>query len=204
MAANERAAAYGRARVGQRAPRFVRRAYAFLAATVTAATWWTWISDDGNAVMSALPVKGPRRRVSTLLPTMIGVTLPGIMIIMWPHMNPLAAATFWIVGGTAIVFQYWRNGPSPLLLLSIRRELLRQLRGVAVIEVTGFAADRAGAGVAFRLALQSIADRSSITVVASSCNQRTRLFQSSGFQIVKAVSRRTGKEYAVLVRYPLT
>jgi hypothetical protein len=201
MAANERAAAYGRARVGQRAPRSVRRAYAFLAGTVTAATWWTWISSDGNAVVSALPVKGPRRRIGTLLPTVMAVTLPGTMITVWPHIAPLAGIIFWIAGGAAIVFQYWRNGPAPLLLLSIRRELLGQLSGASVLEVTSLAANRAGTGGTFRLALESVADRFSITIVAASCNQRTRVFRSSGFQIVKTVSRR-GKEYAVLVRHP--
>jgi hypothetical protein len=142
--------------------------------------------------------------VGTLLPTLIGVPLPGIMITLWPHIDPLVGDIFWVAGGTGIVFQYWRNGPCPLLLLSIRRELLGQLRGIAVIEVTGFAAKRAGAGVIFRLALESIADRSSMAVVAASRNQRTRLFRLSGFQIVKTVSRRPGKEYALLVRYPPT
>jgi hypothetical protein len=202
-AANERAAARGRARVGQRAPQSLRRAYAYLAATLTAATWWTWISNDGNAVLSALPVRGPRRRLGTLLPTMVAVAVADLMTASTPFVFPVGRLILWSFSGAAVIFQFWRNGPVPLLLRPAYRTLVGELSGSSAIEVTGLAARRAGAGPGFRLALEAVADGSAITIVAAARGQRARLFALSGFRVVKMVSGRGGRECVLLVRYPL-
>jgi hypothetical protein len=208
MKANDRAAQSGHARVCQHSPRVVRQSYAFIAASVTASTWWTWMLDDGTAVISGLPVSGLRRRLSIGFPS----AFAGAILMSTCHLvarrRPSALSKRLEVLSalmtlSALVFQMWRDGPSPLALHRHRAKLRHTLRSDVAIELTAFASARRGAGYLMRDLLIEVADESETTVVVCTRTDAIRKMAiESGFEVICCVTDRRNRRLSLLLRRP--